>query len=609
MKFVSAVWMALVAASVAFGFEIVSPDGEPSAVVVVDENAPNSAALVAQSFVKYVKEMTGARLRVVDEPDEGNVIRIGRPGVASTNLDAIAVFVNPKHELEITGNGWRAINYAAYKFLENAFGVRYWSPWREHVPKHKGLAIPDTYTLRYAPPFEVRAGWSVSDCTPRGKEWAKRVGHNGPLGYPVGIGETMMNLFLNPRKYFVHHQEWYAQVKDYRKGSQICPSNSEALEKLVEEVRDYLQKHPETLVLSLASQDNCEFCTCPDCKKIAKKGGNAALEIYVANHVARTLAKEFPTVKFSVLAYWTKEVYPKQMPLEPNVCVGLALGYNRAYPVSADRAFCANAAAWAQACGGMIYIWDYYANFRNFNEPRPDFINMGANMRYYRDHGYRGVSAQMRLGRLSYFSELVAYLWAQLAWNPDQDEEGIIKEYFRLNYGAGAKDVEAYWNLQLRAMRGAKHVGMGMYGSNYDEWYRAKEMFEAWDLLNHALEVTKDSPLDNRQVEFLYCAALNDLCWRWDRQKLDQHIQTAELKYPIPAPWDMAEELNDIARKYKEGYWSEHKGWDEMVKVFREMHAARKEKFEKDPEGSIYKGKNFRPYLKRPYKVYQSLVR
>ncbi|MDY5954790.1 MAG: DUF4838 domain-containing protein [Kiritimatiellia bacterium] len=615
MGIIGVLWLVAMGATPAYAgpFALVQ-NGRPAADIMIDPKANEYAPYAAKELVAYVKKISGVELKIAKRrnPSRG-VIRIGRPGGAAEATDSIACFVNRQGELELTGQGTRGNAYAVYKFLEHAFGVRYWSPWREKVPSMKTLAVPSNYALRQTPAFEWREGWGVSD---NGRPsvinpWKVKAGRNGcvwpPAGTPyrAGAGETMMNQFLKPDKYFAQHPDWYALVNGTRKGTQICASNPEAIARLIEEVREALRKQPDTLVQAMGSQDNSDFCQCKKCAALVAKyrSGNTALEVIVVNQVAKALAKEFPRVRFSLLAYWTKEQPPQGLPLEPNVAVCLAIARNMVAPVYKDAGWVSKTKGWEKLCKGGIYFWDYYANFVNFQEPRPDFINIGPNLRYYRDHGYRGGFAQMRLGELAYFGELTAYLWAQLMWNPDQDENAIIKEYITENYGAAAPDILALWNLQLNAMRSCKTAWMGMYGSNYDEWYRAKEMCLAWDLVNHALEVTKNSPADHRQVEYLYCATLNDFCLRWDRQGLDKYARSARLKYPLAAPWDLVEELDDLRTEYRAGYWGEARGWDRMIGELRDRYKARKVAAGADPRKNPYKGKNFRAYTKREVKV------
>ncbi|MGN1360596.1 MAG: DUF4838 domain-containing protein, partial [Kiritimatiellia bacterium] len=347
-------------------------DGRPAADIMIDPKANEYAPYAAQALVDYVKKISGVELKIAKRrnPSRG-VIRIGRPGGAAEATDSIACFVNRQGELELTGQGTRGNAYAVYKFLEHAFGVRYWSPWREKVPSMKTLAVPSNYALRQTPAFEWREGWGVSD---NGRPsvinpWKVKAGRNGgvwpPAGTPyrAGAGETMMNQFLKPDKYFAQHPEWYALVKGDRKGTQICASNPEAIDRLIEEVRETLRNQPDTLVLAMGSQDNADFCQCKKCEALHKKHKcwNMALEATVVNQVAKALAQEFPGVKFCLLAYWTKQTPPQAMVLEPNVAVCLALERNMVAPVSKDAKWVERSKGWEKLCKGGIYFWDYYA--------------------------------------------------------------------------------------------------------------------------------------------------------------------------------------------------------------------------------------------------------
>ena len=572
-----------------FAFDIVV-DGKAAAVVVVDPKGPKSSEKAASEFVSYVEKMTGVKLQISDGESESlPVIRIGAPCNAKFT-DEIRVFVNANGELEITGQAPRGPAYAVYKFLET-FGVRYWSPWRETVPEVKTLRIPNSFKISYHPPFDSRSGWSISDCghTPAMQAWRVKVGHNGSVipayggSYQFTFGETITYKFMKPKKYFDAHPEWYALVNGTRKPTQLCVSNEDCIDAFEAEIREELKAKPDLRFISVVSADNNEFCQCKGCMRIRSKmnGGPAALEVYVANEMARRFHKEYPELHFTVLAYWDKERAPQRCKLENNVSVGLALGHTQNLPVSKCKQWQEIAQRWEKLAQNRIYIWDYYAGFNNFHEPRADFYNIAETMRYYRDHKYKGVSAQLALGRTSNFGELKAYIWAQFAWNPDQNIDAMISEYIKCNFGDGAPFVQKYWEQNLRLMRTSKDVKMRMYGMNYDNWYRARDMFNAWELVHKALEATKDDPVSYKQCQYLYVSVLTDFLLRWDRQNITVALHRYPNVKPTPDRSQILADLEEILTKYPEFYFSEHVTWKVQLAKFKEQEKERLAKMPK----------------------------
>ena len=613
---------------------VIAKGGQAAAVIVIDEAAPFSAQKAASELARYVMAMTGARMPVTNAPVAGlATIRVGAP-TPDDGMDEIDLSVTPDGELSLTGGGSRAPVYAVYKFLET-LGVRYWSPWRETVPESKDLSVPGDFRLRYRPPFAWRSGWSLSDCGnwEASFAWRFKVGHNSlnrkEYGghYQYSNSESMTFRWLNPKTIvdppkrtggdieidpdfdkmvselkddigevrqsrFITHPDWYALVGGQRVPHQICATSKDGLGELVAEVRAYLKANPGIQYVSLVSNDNDQFCRCAGCVALRKEldGGNMALEASVANHVARALADEFPSVKFTILAYWTKERAPKRLLLEPNVSVCLAMGHPQNLPVTKCAVWREKAEEWERLAPGRISIWDYYAGFNNFNEPRADFFNIGETMRYYRDHGYMGVSAQLALGRTANFGELKAYLWAQMAWNPDQDESKIIDEYIDANYGAGAPFVREYWGQNLRLMRETECVKMGMYGMNYDAWYKAPEMLRAWELIHKALDATKGDKAAHEQCEILYVSILGDFLLRWKRQDIDAALKRRPDLMPRPDRAAILAECEALVAKYRPGYWSEKLSWADQFEKFRQETAPAPPETPADPleDGSVF---------------------
>ena len=592
-----AIALMLATGDAAGAFEIVR-GGKAVAAIVIDDAAPPSAAKAASELSAYVERMTGAELQTVKMPkDNLATIRIGGPCQA-TRPDEIFVAKNSRGELVISGFGPRAPIYAVYRFLESQ-GVRFWSPWRETVPQMQDLKLQENFKIQYAPPFRYRSGWSCSD-SGDGKHyyaWRFKVGHNSLDSPEFGgavkweFGEAMCHkkrwmwpLGVAPqddlakggsgKTRFEAHPDWYALVNGKRQPTQICASSKGGLDALEVELHAWLEANPGAPSVSLVSDDNADFCQCLGCRKIRErmKGGNMALEVHVANEMARRLCKDYPDVIFNILAYWTKQDPPAAATLHKNVGVCLAITHEQSQPVTKCKTWLGKASKWEKLAPGRISIWDYYAGFNNFNEPRADFINIAESMRYYRQRGYMGVSAQLAQGRTANFGQMKAYVWAQFCWNPDREINSMIDEYIRGNYGSGATFVKQYWEQNLRLMRTCTNVRMGMYGMNYNEWYRAPEMVKAWELIHKALDATKGEPEAHEECEILYVSILSDFLLRWKSQNVAKELKRHPALNPVPEPKAMLVEVEEIVKRIKVYYWSEKMNWENRLATWHEEY-------------------------------------
>jgi len=91
------------------------------------------------------------------------------------------------------------------------------------------------------------------------------------------------------------------------------------------------------------------------------------------------------------------------------------------------------------------------------------------------------------------------YLMAQLAWNPQQDGQAILDDYYRRAFGVAAPEVKAYWSF-LEKTREAFVAGDRSYPEVYDE-----AMFDkAYGILDRASAAVADEPgVYGKRVQFL----------------------------------------------------------------------------------------------------------
>jgi hypothetical protein len=83
-----------------------------------------------------------------------------------------------------------------------------------------------------------------------------------------------------------------------------------------------------------------------------------------------------------------------------------------------------------------LYIWHYVVDFAHYYLPFPNFRALAEDLRFYRDIGTEGVYLQGmgHGGGGGEFSLLRPWYAMKLAWNPDQDPDGLLKEYLQGYY-------------------------------------------------------------------------------------------------------------------------------------------------------------------------------
>lgn len=568
--------LALIVASTTWAFDIVK-DGNPACTCLVD-GSPRQLAL-ADELVSYVQKITGAKLSVVDDPAKitgcsNRIIRFDAPYQAKTT-DEFAAYVSEDDKiLEITGSNERGTAYALYAVIEK-LGVRFWSSHYETIPRTKNLSFPVDFKISESPAFELRA--PGGECEVMDSAWCTKMrlntGLNGKMADRMHFEciETLCLKYLNPKKYFNDHPDWYAwrpKAGDGGPGrspSQPCLSNQEVLDKLLEEVKDDLKAHPKLTMVSVAYNDNDAICRCDKCLKAYENGGSSTMIAKAANFVARGIAKDWPNVKVSVLSYWFTCPPPKGIEFEPNVVVCFCVGTNMLRPERTDEALVKRFDAWLALTGNQAVMWDYFANFKRFSFAVPNIDLMADDIRWVHSKGVRGYTSQLSLGGTSHLCDLRSYIYCKCLWNPDREIEPMIDEWFDNTCGSGSDLVKKYYH-ELVAIRDGNPAKMGMYGGNLYDFVTADHLIRWQKYFEEALELTKDDAGRHEMVERMSVAPLMDIICFYHKKNLKQAAEAC--KYPLRDRLVLVKQARGLFDKYNKGcYFSEHLGFRGALKT------------------------------------------
>lgn len=227
--------------------QVIVKDGEPKAVIVTAEDAPDSVHLAATELQGHIEDVTGALLPIRHDPLAAPVVNVflgGSPvsGFLGFSTDGFGPdeyrIVNGHGFLAIFGSDYRgapihgyrnpwAYNevyneglktgafgetgtlYGVYRFLETCCGVRWYMPGElgTVIPKKSTIEVPPM-DLRCCPDFEYRYPWfcnfAVSDDDAL---WYRRAGFGAPC--PAQIIHSF-NLFVG--KYRDTHPEYFAII-------------------------------------------------------------------------------------------------------------------------------------------------------------------------------------------------------------------------------------------------------------------------------------------------------------------------------------------------------------------------------------------------------------
>ena len=467
---------------------IIADRGASDYRIVLPSKASPSQKHAADELRRFVREMNGAELPIINENERAapHEILLG-----DARLRKLGVEIDWKKlgeegytlrvvgkRLVIAGSPKRGTLYGVYALLEEQWGCRWFTSKVSRIPKHEHLTLA-SLDATYVPPLEYREPYYTDAFD---GDWAARnrmnstkarldAKHGGQIIYQ-GFVHTMDDLV--PPPLYKDHPEYFPLVKGKRLDGkdyvQRCLTNPDVLRIATEKVREWLRAHPEANIVSVSQNDTFKYCECPQCKALDDaEGSHAATMLTFVNKVAAAIEKEFPHVAVDTLAYQYTRKPPKTIRPRPNVIVRLcSIECCFAHPLASDecpenRKFRDDIIGWSKLTN-RLYIWDYVTNFAHYIMPFPNFDTLGANVKFFTDHGVVGIFEEGNYsdGGGGEFNELRAYVLAKVLWNPNADAEAALNEFLDAYYGKAAPPIRAYIALAQETMRQNGHLTIYM---------------------------------------------------------------------------------------------------------------------------------------------------
>jgi hypothetical protein len=457
------------------GFTIAS-SGKPECVIVQQPEATKPEIHAAQDLAASLNQITGATFVVQTNAEEipRHAIIIGPGPVAAKYFPDIDFSKFGPEEfvarvkdgrLLLAGGRPRGTLYAVNRFLQDQCGVRWWTPHLTNFPHCATLRVKNL-DIHTQPVFEYRGPYWSAGFDPLWKMHNEANDENHTI--PANLGGSVIYKgychtfypLVPPEKYFAAHPEWYSLINGKRTHdtAQLCLSNPELRDFMVERVKQWLREAPDAAIISITQNDCDGHCQCAACKAIDDAEGNPAGSMLAfVNYVAEKIEPEFPHVWVDTFAYQYTRKPPKTIRPRHNVIVRLCsiecdFRESIDHPVNAE--FLSDLARWSQICP-HLYVWDYTTDFGHYINPYPDWFTLGPNIRVFQKYGVKGVFEEGAYGGPGAdMAEMRAWVLAQLLWNPQQDDSKLINEFLAGYYGAAAKPIRQYLDLIHEKSRG-----------------------------------------------------------------------------------------------------------------------------------------------------------
>ncbi|MEO6436241.1 MAG: DUF4838 domain-containing protein, partial [Tepidisphaeraceae bacterium] len=442
MKLILAITLLLTTnIALADGHNALQPKGEPATPITLVENGQAKYAIVvradatpqerkaAEDLNHWVKEMTGADLL----PGGPSVIRIVTDEILPDEGYRIEV---KGQALILAGGGGerggRGVINAVYALLEEDLGCRFYTNDSIKLPKSSTLVVnvvPRTYTpkLMLRDPFYFASFdpvWSLRNRTnaPDAKVPEE---HGGRVDYGGLFVHTHATL-LPPDQYAHDHPDYFFKNADGKhSAAQLCPTHPQTIKIVTENVLKTLKENPHIEIVSISKNDNAgdQICQCERCLKLrADEGGtDMANQLFLVNHVAEAVEKQYPKVWVDTIAYLETIKPPKTIRPRKNViiriCNDTVGAWSRPFTNARELPVAQIMKDWS-AIHDRFFIWDYNVNFSHFPAPMPNMDVIADNIRFWVENKAVGVMTQGGYQSTSERDELRSWVIAKLMWDP-----------------------------------------------------------------------------------------------------------------------------------------------------------------------------------------------
>ena len=499
--------------------------GKSAYTIVVDANAPASEKTAATQLQTYLKQVSGANLRIshlLNNP--GKCIFVGfndrvRKLTGRTQPqdgdEGFSWITTSDGHLVIYGGSRRGTLYGVFSFLERQLGIHWYASDCTKVPKMSQYELPDLNHSEQ-PAFKYRELFYYQNL--RDKQWAVHNLQNCSQahsddwgGAEYYWGAHSMSEFVSAKDYFKTHPEYFSQRNGKRvNNGQLCLSNPQVIRILTDKLLQKIKENPNFWCYDLSQYDNNLFCECRNCSALEKRyGGHSGLMIWAVNTVAEQVEKAFPGKCVGTFAYQYTRKPPVSIKPRRNVVIRLSdIECCLGHPIDAaeNASFRDDLRAWGRITDN-IYIWDYVVGFYQYLAPFPNFKVLATNLRTFKRNHVIGVLEEGQYQtRGSEFAELRQWVLAKLMWDPSQDTDSLVRIFIKDYYGAAAPSIQSYFDLAQSQVKADTHFRFDI--RHTDPIYSSRFINKSKKLLKKALKAARNDEALTKRVELVQAQVL-----------------------------------------------------------------------------------------------------
>ncbi|MDP4679909.1 MAG: DUF4838 domain-containing protein [Cyclobacteriaceae bacterium] len=463
--------------------------------IVISEDANLDEQKAAFTLQKYIEAMSGKKLPIISETDLASEKSIWVGATLKTkglDLEPSEIIYKVIGEgLIVAGGNSKSTLNAVYTFLENELGCRFYAPDVEMIPKGKKITLPIDLNYSYTPKITTRTVHSQLFYEDQDFADKRKVTTEAFPDYVPSARVHTFHHFMPKEMYYDDHPEYYALRGERRVPTQLCLTNKDVLKIVTDTVRAILSGNPASNVISVSQDDNQQYCQCSSCEAIheQEKAPSGSMIAFV-----NEVAKSFPDVTISTLAYQYTRKAPKYIKPEDNLLITLcSIECDRSASIDEKcKEFATDLEAWGNITDN-VRIWDYTTQFTNYLAPFPNIHTLQPNIQLFRDNNAKWIFEQHSSNPSELF-ELRSYLTAKLLWDPELSLDSVMSDFLTGYYEEAGGLVGNYIHTIHEEVQKDSTFFLFLYGDpsqafdsylrpgllkQYDSWFNEAEVLVA----------------------------------------------------------------------------------------------------------------------------------
>jgi len=361
-------------------------------------------------------------------------------------------------KLDIWNHDHRGSLNAVYAFLRS-LGMRWYMPGElgEVLPRRKDIALPSV-NRTVTPAFEVRSLSRPLICSNDVEDalWYLRLGANEQYGI---LHHGQRNLTEHPKQRTLH-PEYYVQLANGKRDNKSRTANaclsSEGFFRETVAFASLMFDHYDLPVVSVMPHDGFTHCQCDRCRDqvTLDRGPSGLSSDYVWSFVVRVaneLKKTHPKKKIFCGAYSSYRLPPLAVDKLPdNVLVQITNGRPiRELDDEIHKSTAELRKQWRAKTRNPLSLTLNYTPFTNRGAYRPQYwphIIARGIAASHRDAWREDVWLSSDKGGLHHpgMAHLNPWVISRMWWDPQQDVDLLLQEYYRLFYGPAATEMQAF---------------------------------------------------------------------------------------------------------------------------------------------------------------------